>query len=110
SSRETAWRQLVITDAATRAKALNPRDLIPFHLPRATRWALVVLGLGAGLGFVPEYPSRNFLQRQSDEQRIKEVGQRLTELTKRNLEKRPPALEQTQKSLEAVEDLGANTT
>jgi hypothetical protein len=106
SSRETAWRQLVINDAATRAKDIDPRSLMPFHLPRATRWALLVLALVAGLGFVPEYRSRNYRQKQSDEQRIKEVGQRLTELTKRNLEKRPPALEQTQKSLEAVEDLG----
>lgn len=110
SSRETAWRQLVISDAATRAKDLDPRSLMPFHLPRATRWALLVLALVAGLGFVPEYRSKNYLQKQSDEQRIKEVGQRLTELTKRNLEKRPPALEATQKSLETVDDLGQKLT
>jgi len=55
------WRDLVVTDAAEHAKTLDPRRLVPFGLPRATRWALVVLALGAGLGFVPEYRSKTFL-------------------------------------------------
>lgn len=37
---------------------------------------------------------------------IKEVGKQLTELTRRNLEKRPPTLETTQKSMQAVNELG----
>jgi hypothetical protein len=110
TSQETPWRDLVITDAAARTKDLDPRSLMPFHLPRATRWALLVLALVAGLGFVPEYRSRNYVQKQVDEQRIKEAGQRLTELTRRSLEKRAPALETTQKSLETVDDLGQKMT
>jgi predicted nucleic acid-binding Zn-ribbon protein len=100
------WRDLVVTDAAEYAKALDPRRMVPFRLPRATRWALVALALGAGLGFVPEYRSKSFLQKKADQQNIKEVGKRLADLTRRTLEKRPPALEPTQKALEAVSDLG----
>ena len=96
----------MVTDAAEHVKGLDLRRLVPFRLPRATRWALVVLALGAGLGFVPEYRSKSFLQKKADEQNIKEVGQQLADLTRRNLEKRPPALEPTQKALETVTDLG----
>jgi predicted nucleic acid-binding Zn-ribbon protein len=67
---------------------------------------VVILALGAGLGFVPEYRSKSYLQKKADEQNIKEVGKQLADLTRRNLEKRPPALEPTQKALEAVTDLG----
>ena len=101
-----SWRELVVTDAAEHVKGLDLRRLVPFHLPRATRWAVVILALGAGLGFVPEYRSKSYLQKKADEQNIKEVGKQLADLTRRNLEKRPPALEPTQKALEAVTDLG----
>ena len=100
------WRDLVVTDAAQHVKELDPRRLVPFRLPRATRWALVALALGAGLGFVPEYRSKSFRQKKADEQNIKEVGRQLADLTRRSLEKRPPALEPTQKALENVTDLG----
>jgi predicted nucleic acid-binding Zn-ribbon protein len=105
-----AWRDLVVTDAAEHAKGLDLRRLVPFRLPKATRWALVALALGAGLGFVPEYRSKSFLQKKADDQNIKEVGKRLVDLTRRNLEKRPPVLEPTQKALEAVSDLGDQLT
>jgi len=70
------------------------------------RWALLVLALSVGLGFVPEYRSKNFLRKKAEQQVIKEVGRQLADLTRRNLEKRPPALETTQKSMEAVTELG----
>jgi len=100
------WRDLVLNDAAAHARNLDPRQMLPFHLSRATRWALVVLALGAGLGFVPEYRSKSFLQKKADEQVIKQAGRQLAELTRHNLEKRAPALEPTRKSLEVVTNLG----
>jgi hypothetical protein len=100
------WRDLVVLDAARHAKELDPRRFMPFTLPKSIRWALVLLALGAGLGFVPEYRSKGFLQKKADEATIKETGRQLAELTRRTIEKRPPALEPTQKSLEAVTDLG----
>ena len=100
------WRDLVVTDAAEHMKGLDLRRLVPFHLPRATRWVLVILALGAGLGFVPEYRSKNYLQKKAEAQNIKEVGKQLADLTRRNLVKRPPILEPTQKALEAVTEVG----
>ena len=106
----TTWSDLIVTDAAAHAKGIDSRRLMPFGLPKATRWALVALALCAGLGFVPEYRSKAYLQKKSDQQVIKEVGKQLADLTRRNLEKRPPALETTQKSMEAVGELGDQLT
>src|SRR5439155_15686423 len=100
------WRDLIVADAAGRAKELDARRLVPFSLPaKATRWALIVLVLVAGLGFVPEYRSKAYLQKKADQANIKEVGKKLADLTRHDLQKRPPTLE-TQKALEAVTDLG----
>ena len=38
-----SWRELVVTDAAEHVKGLDLRRLVPFHLPRATRWAVVII-------------------------------------------------------------------
>src|SRR5207245_7128215 len=70
----------------------------------------LVVAVGVGLGFVPAYRSKSYLQKKADEQTIKEVGKQLADLTRRNLEKRPPALETTQKSMEAVSELGDQLT
>jgi hypothetical protein len=105
------WRELVVSDAAGRAKALKPHQLVPFHLPhRIVRWALPLLVLTAGLGFVPEYRSKSYRQQTAEQANIKETGRQLAALTRHDLQKRPPALEPTQKSLEAVTDLGDQLT
>jgi len=105
------WRDLLVTDAAGHAKGLDTRRLMPFSLPKAsTRWALVALALTAGLGFVPEYRSKAFKQKEADKQVIKDAGKQLADLTRRDLQKRPPALETTQKSMESVTELGDQLT
>jgi bisphosphoglycerate-dependent phosphoglycerate mutase len=103
---DSTWRGLVMADAAKHVQDIDARRLMPIGLPKATRWALVVLALCVGLGFVPEYRSKAYVQTKKDKEVIKEVGKQLAELTRRNLEKRPPALETTQKSMESVSDLG----
>lgn len=105
-SQDSAWGDLVMADAAQRLGSVNLKALLPHHLPRTARYAVLVLALGAGLGFVPEYRSAAYLQAEKERQAAKEAGQRLVELTRRTLEQRQPALETTEKSLEAVEELG----
>ena len=105
-SDEDEWSQLIVHDASEHVHGLDPRRLIPFHLPRSTRWALVGLAVAAGLGFVPEYRSKAFLQKQNDAANIRNVGRQLAELTRRNLETHPPVLEPTQKALTSVSELG----
>lgn len=105
--RETSrWEQLVLADAASHVKEVDPRKLVPFSFTKAARWAVLVLVLAVGLGFVPEYRSKASIQKQTDAKVIKEAGKQVAELTKRELVQRPPALDQTKKSLEAVSELG----
>ena len=107
---QSRWNELVVQDAAGKARDLDSRQLVVFALPRITRWALLVLALGVGLGFVPEYRSKNYLQKQAEREVIKEAGRHLTDLTRHNLEKRPPVMESTMKAMEAVSDLGDQLT
>jgi hypothetical protein len=100
------WQKLIIADAAKHAEKLDPRRLLPFSLPRVSRWALVVLAVSAGLGFVPEYRSKTFVQTQKEKENIRDTGKQLAELTRRSLQQRPPALETTQKTMEEVAELG----
>jgi len=100
------WRALLMSDAARFAAKLDPRKIYPYHLPRISRWALVALVLGAGLGFVPEYRSKVYVEKQQDAQALKEVGKRIVEITHQTLEHRPPALDTTRKIVENAEELG----
>lgn len=100
------WRDLVLSDAVSHAQEIEPRKLVPFHLPKAARWALLWLALAAGLGFVPEYRSQAHLRKQADAKVIKAVGKQVADLTRREIQQRPPAAETTRKSLESVAELG----
>ena len=62
SSGSESWRELLVTDAAAHVKQLDTRRLVPFRLPKSSRWAVLLLMLAAGLGFVPEYRSKSFIQ------------------------------------------------
>ena len=104
--RSESWRELLVGDAVNHAKQLDPRQLVKFKLPRVSRWAFLLLALGIGLLFVPVYRTHAYAEKQNETKVIKEVGRQLVELTKHSLFNRPPALEATEKSMEAVSDLG----
>ncbi|MCL4787803.1 MAG: hypothetical protein KJ070_13580 [Verrucomicrobia bacterium] len=103
---DSSWGQLVVHDAAAHAGEIDPRRLVRFHLPKAARWAVLILVAAVGLGFVPEYRSKAHQQRQADAKVMKDVGKQLANLTRRDLAQRKPALERTEKSLESVSELG----
>lgn len=100
------WRALLLSDAARFASQLDPRKLFPWRLPRVSRWALAALALGAGLGFIPEYRTPAYLQKQQDAQAVKQAGRLLLDLTRHNLEHRDALLPPIRQSLEAVQELG----
>ncbi len=100
------WRTLLVADAAKFASKLDPRKLLPYSLPQICRWTVLALALGAGLGFVPEYRSQDYLQKKQDAVAIKEAGRTLLDVTRHTLEHRPPAMPPTQKALESVQELG----
>jgi hypothetical protein len=62
------WRALLVSDAARFAAKLDPRKIFPYRLPRVSRWALAALALGAGLGFVPEYRTKAYVEKQQEAQ------------------------------------------
>lgn len=106
SQKQNTWRDLVVTDAARSASTLRLKALLPFRVPQISQWALLCLILAAGLGFVPEYRSKEYLQKKQETEIIRDTGQRLAELTRRSLEQRTPALEPTRQALDTVAELG----
>ncbi len=104
------WKELLVHDAARHAEALKPAELLPFRFPKLARWALAVLVLAAGLGFVPEYRTKAHVQQQKDKVNVKEVGKQLADLTRKELVQRPPTLPATQSAMEQVAELGDKLT
>ena len=106
-----SWRELLVTDAAAHLKDLDTRRLVRFRLTRASRWAFLIVALTVGLGFVPLFRTKAYVQKEADQNEvIKDAGKHLVELTKQSLSNRPPALESTQKALDAVNELGDQFT
>ena len=100
------WRALVVHDAASHAKEIDPRALVPLRLTRAAHWTALLLAVAVGLGFVPEYRTKTFLKKQADKEIIKDVGRGVAELTRREVAARPPVSEPVKQSLEQVAALG----
>jgi len=59
---------------------------------------LLALALGAGLGFCAGVPEQSLQTSTAEKQNLKDVASNWP-INRRSLEKRPPALETTQKSL-----------
>ncbi|MDX1953372.1 MAG: hypothetical protein SFY81_14430 [Verrucomicrobiota bacterium] len=106
SSIEKEWKELLVKDAVKVVDNLDIKKGISFSLPRVSRWAFLLLLLGFGLGFVPEYRTKAYVQEKKDVKNIQETGKQLAELTRRSLQQRPPAMEPTRKALENVAELG----
>jgi DNA repair exonuclease SbcCD ATPase subunit len=100
------WKQLLLADAAQHARSLDAKELLPLGFPRSARWALLVAVLCVGLGFVPAYRSKAHVQKQQDAANIKDVGKNLSDLMRRELAQKPPALPPTEKSMQQVAEFG----
>ena len=100
------WASLLVTDAARHLANLDVRRLLPYGLPQTTRWALLVLALAAGLGFVPEYRSKDYRQKQLERQVVRDAGRQLADVTRRTLAKHQAVLESTSQAVQSVGELG----
>lgn len=100
------WKQLLMADAAQHASSLNAKEMLPLRFPRAAQWALLLLVLCAGLGFVPAYRSKAALQKQQDAANIKDAGKNMAELVRRELAQKPAILPTTQQAMEQTAELG----
>jgi hypothetical protein len=103
---DSEWKQLVVGDAAQHARHLDTRRLLPLRWPSVTRWALAVVALSVGLGFVPVYRTKAHVKKQQDTQHVRETGKQLAQFTRKQIEQRPPAFQETQKGIESVAELG----
>jgi hypothetical protein len=101
------WRDLVLSDAATHAQRFDATVALPYHLPRITRWTVLVLVVAVGLGFVSEYRSATYLRQRHEAEVVRETGRQLEALVRRQLDQRVPALESTRQALESVQELAA---
>ncbi|HEY1171225.1 MAG TPA: hypothetical protein VGH19_07665 [Verrucomicrobiae bacterium] len=106
SKKDGEWQRLLMTDAATHAGSLDVAKMMPFSLPKAAKWSFILLVITAGVGFVPEYRTVEYRQKKQNEAVMKEVGERVTTLTKKQMTNRPPALESVKKALEETAELG----
>ncbi|MSU35178.1 MAG: hypothetical protein EXS36_08690 [Pedosphaera sp.] len=106
AGRTDRWNDLVLADATSAAAAIDPAKLMPWKLPRLARWVGLAAVAAVGVGFIPEYRSKAYVEKKKDAEVIKEIGQQLANLTRRSLADRKPALEPTEKSLEKVAELG----
>lgn len=104
--KDTEWKRLLVNDAATKVGQLDIRKMLPFSLPSAAKWSVVLLMLTLVLGLVPEYRSVEYRQRRQDQASMKEAGEKVAALTKRSLTNRPPTLESTKRVLEETIELG----
>ncbi len=93
SKGDPLWRELVVHDAATHAQEFDPRKLLPFRLTRAAYWSAMLLVIGVGLGFVPEYRTARFKKEQADKEIIKDVGRGMAEVTRHEIAARPSQAE-----------------
>lgn len=105
-ARKDRWNELILADATSAAAAIDPAKLMPWKLPHIARWVGLAAVAAVGVGFIPEYRSKAYVEKKKDAEVIKEVGQQLANLTRRSLVDRKPALEPTEKSLEKVAELG----
>lgn len=100
------WNRLLLSDAAKHASQVDLKRILPWQVPAISRWILALLVLGAGLGWVPEYRTKAYVQKQIDTEVIHETGKNLAELTRRQLKTQPPVLPQVKEKLESLADLG----
>lgn len=103
---DSLWKELIVGDASRHVDGLSPARLLPFHLSKFARWSVLILVMAAGLGFVPEYRSVDYLEAKRDQEIIKETGRVLAQLSKRSMEQKPPALQPTEKALQTVNETG----
>jgi hypothetical protein len=100
------WGNVILNDAKSFLDRIQPKNLIKFHLPSLAKWSVIILAVSAGLGFVPEYRTEAYLEKQREEAVIKSTGEHLVKFIRQEIKQRPPALKPTESAMAEIEQLG----
>lgn len=101
----TEWARLQLADAAEKVKDLRGAALFPVRLHRAFGRTVPALAIAAVLAFVPEYRTAAHQQAQTDKAVLKDVGENLAQVLKREVEKPVEKTPETVNGIEGAIDL-----
>ncbi len=105
-AKPTEWSRLVLADAASAIRGVDPARTMPVGLPRFARWIPIVLVVVVGLGFVPEYRSAAYLRKKREAELVRDTGRKMAELIRHELAHQPPERENVRKALDEAALLG----
>ena len=105
-SSSSSWGKVLLRDGARCVEAFQPKRILPYHLPKVARWTVLLLFVGATLGFVPEYRSQRYLDVQKEQAVNRETGRRLESFAKRAIRQGLPTMKPTKEAMLSVEELG----
>ena len=104
------WGAALLQEGLKWVGHVQTARLLTYQLPAAARWTMWLLLASVCLGWVPEYRSQDFLDRQREKEVMKEVGRHLSRLAKRSLQLRPPVMKPTESAMVSVDELGRQLT
>ena len=105
SSSSSSWGEVLLRDGVRCVDAVQPKRILPYHLPKVARWTVLLLFVGATLGFVPEYRSQRYLNAQKEQAVIRETGRHLESFAKRAIRQGLPKMKPTEEAMLSVGEL-----
>lgn len=105
-SSSSSWGEVLLRDGIRCVNAVRPKRILPYHLPKVARWTVLLLFVGATLGFVPEYRSQRYLNAQKEQAVIRETGRHLESFAKRAIRQGLPKMKPTEEAMLSVGELG----
>ena len=105
-SSSSSWSEVLLRDGARCVEAVQPKRILPYHLPKVAHWTVLLLFVGATLGFVPEYRSQRYLNAQKEKASIREAGKGLESFAKRVIRQSLPKRKPTEEAMLSVKELG----
>lgn len=105
-SSSSSWGEVLLRNGAQCVETVQPKRILPYHLPKVARWTVLLLFVGATLGFVPEYRSQRYLDAQKEQAVNRETGRRLESFAKRAIRQGLPKMKPTEEAMLSVEELG----
>lgn len=107
-SSSSSWGEVLLRDGARCVSAGQAKRIGGYRLPKAARWTVLLLFVGAALGFLPEYRSQRYLDAQKEKASIRETGRGLESFAKRAIRQGLPKMKPTEEAMLSVEELGRN--